>query len=160
MESDVRIIKKYPNRRLYDTGKSCYIKLDAVRKLIEQAIPIKVVDSQTGEDITRSTLLQIIYEQEGKKEPLFSTENLQNFIRYYGENSRESFSYFMDKNLSFFQEQQEQMQKQIKELMDFNPIDFWTETTKKNMDMWQQLQDNFLSSSGMTKDKKSQDKDS
>ena len=147
MESEVRIIKKYPNRRLYDTGESRYIKLTAVKEMIEQEIPIKVVDSVTDEDITRSILLQIILEQESNKEPLFSTENLENFIRYNGESSREGFMMFMDKNLNFYQEQQEQMQSQFKELIDFNPLEFWTNSTKKNLDIWKQMQDNLVKSS-------------
>lgn len=150
MESDVRLIKKYPNRRLYDTGESCYIKLTEVRKMIEQGIPVKVIDSQTEEDITRSILLQIIYEQEANQEPLFSTENLENFIRYYGENSREGFMYFMDKNLEFFQDQQEQMNKQLKGILDYNPLDFWTSTTQKNLDIWQEMQEKILRSSGFS----------
>lgn len=159
MESDVRIIKKYPNRRLYDTGESCYIKLIEVKEMIEQGVPVKVIDSQTEEDITRSILLQIILEQESNQEPLFSTENLENFIRYYGENSREGFTHFMDKNLQFFQEQQEQMQNQIKEFMDFNPLDFWTQSTQKNVDLWQQMQDNFLQTPGFPSSPKSKEKD-
>ena len=157
MESEVRIIKKYPNRRLYDTGESRYIKLTAVKAMIEQEIPIKVVDSVTDEDITRSILLQIILEQESNKEPLFSTENLENFIRYNGESSREGFMLFMDKNLNFFEEQQEQIQSQFKELIDFNPLDFWTNSTKKNLNIWQQMQDNIVKSSGLTPDSKKTD---
>jgi len=151
METDVRLIKKYPNRRLYDTGESCYIKLKQVKEMIENGIPIKVIDSQTEEDITRSILLQIILEQESNNEPLFSTENLENFIRYYGENSREGFMYFMDKNLQFFEKQQEQMQEQLKGFMDFNPLEFWNNSTEKNLDLWQQMQQNFLKSSGFAK---------
>ena len=150
METDVRLIKKYPNRRLYDTGESCYIKLVEVKQMIEQGIPIKVIDSQSGEDITRTILLQIILEQESNKEPLFSTENLENFIRYYGENSREGFTYFMGKNLQFFEEQQGKMQQQLKDFMDYNPVDFWTDSTKGNLDLWQQMQNQFLQSSGFT----------
>ena len=150
MESEVRIIKKYPNRRLYDTGDSRYIKLTAVKEMIEQEIPIKVVDSVTDEDITRSILLQIILEQESNNEPLFSTENLENFIRYNGENSREGFMLFMDKNLDFFKEQQEQIQKQFKELVDFNPLDFWTKSTQKNMDIWKKMQDTMIKSSELS----------
>ncbi len=150
MDSEVRLIKKYPNRRLYDTGESCYIKLVQVRQMIEQGIPVKVIDSQTEEDITRSILLQIIYEQEANQEPLFSTENLENFIRYYGENSREGFMYFMDKNLQFFQDQQEQMQKNLDNFLDYNTLDFWASLTKKNVDIWQEMQDSFLRSSGFT----------
>jgi len=150
METDVRLIKKYPNRRLYDTGESCYIKLVEVKQMIEQGIPIKVIDSQSGEDITRTILLQIILEQESNKEPLFSTENLENFIRYYGESSREGFTYFMGKNLQFFEEQQGKMQQQLKDFMDYNPVDFWTDSTKGNLDLWQQMQNQFLQSSGFT----------
>ena len=150
MESEVRIIKKYPNRRLYDTGDSRYIKLNAVKEMIEQEIPIKVVDSVTDEDITRSILLQIILEQESNNEPLFSTENLENFIRYNGESSREGFMLFMDKNLDFFKEQQEQIQKQFKELVDFNPLDFWTKSTQKNMDIWKKMQDTMIKSTGLS----------
>ncbi len=146
MDSDVRIIKKYPNRRLYDTEDSCYIKLLEIKDMIEQGIPIKVIDSNTEEEITRSILLQIILEQESNKEPLFSTENLINFIRYNGETSREGFMHFMDKNLNFFQEQQNTIQERLKEFADYNPMDFWTSRTKKNMDIWKQMQDNFLSS--------------
>jgi polyhydroxyalkanoate synthesis repressor PhaR len=148
MDSEVRLIKKYPNRRLYDTGESCYIKLTEVRQMIEQGIPIKVIDSQTKEDITRSILLQIIYEQEANQDPLFSTENLENFIRYYGGNTREGFMYFMDKNLQFFQDQQEQMQENLENFMDSNSLDFWASLTRKNVDIWQEMQESFLRSSG------------
>jgi len=144
MEADVRIIKKYPNRRLYDTEDSCYIKLLEIKDMIERGIPVKVIDSNTEEEITRSILLQIILEQESNKEPLFTTENLVNFIRYNGETSREGFMHFMDKNLNFFQEQQSTIQERFKEFADYNPMDFWTSSTKKNMDIWKKIQENFM----------------
>ncbi|MCL4114284.1 UNVERIFIED_CONTAM: hypothetical protein GTU68_038161 [Idotea baltica] len=115
--------------------------------MIESGISIKVIDSNSEEEITRSILLQIILEQESNNEPLFSTDNLLNFIRYNGETSREGFMHFMDKNLNYFQEQQVNFKEQFKELSDFNPMDFWTTNTKKNMDIWKQMQDNFMSSS-------------
>lgn len=150
MESDFRIIKKYPNRRLYDTEDSCYIKLAEVKEMIERGIAIKVIDSNSAKEITRSILLQIILEQESNNEPLFSTENLVNFIRYNGETSREGFMHFMDKNLNYFQEQQINFKEQFEELAHFNPLDFWTTNTKTNMDVWKQMQDNFMSSSNTT----------
>ena len=159
MEADVRLIKKYPNRRLYDTGESCYIKLVEVKQMIEDGVAVKVIDSQTGEDITRSILLQIIYEQESNKEPLFSTESLENFIRYHSESSREGFMHFMDKNLEFFHNQQEQIQTQMKEIFEHNPLDLWASATKKNLDMWQQMQDNFLRSSGLAGSDNNKDDD-
>ena len=147
MESEIRIIKKYPNRRLYDTEDSCYIKLLEIKDMIESGIIIKVIDSNTEEEITRSILLQIILEQESNKEPLFTTENLLNFIRYNGETSREGFMHFMDTNLNFFQNQQSSVQEKFKEFTEYNPMDIWTSSTKKNMDIWKDMQESFLSSS-------------
>ena len=147
MDSEFRIIKKYPNRRLYDTEDSCYIKLLEIKEMIERGIAIKVIDSNSEEEITRSILLQIILEQESNKEPLFTTENLVNFIRYNGETSREGFMHFMDKNLNCFQDQQSTFKEQFKGLTDFNPMDFWKTNTQKNMDIWKQMQDNFTSPS-------------
>lgn len=151
METNTRIINKYPNRRLYDTEESRYIKLSEIKSLIEAGTAIKVLDSKTKEDITRSILLQIIMEQESNNEPLFSTENLENFIRYYSEHSREAFGMFMGSNLHFFQEQQEQIQRQMKEFMELSPLDFWTEATNRNLDLWKKMQDNFISSTGIKK---------
>ena len=156
MDSISRIIKKYPNRRLYDTEDSCYIKLLEIKEMNERGISVKVVDSSTDKEITRSILLQIILEQESNNEPLFSTDNLVNFIRYNGETSREGFMHFMDKNLDYFQEQQSTFKEQFKGLTDFNPMDFWTTNTKGNMDIWKQMQDNFMSTTvkSSTEDKK------
>ena len=150
MESEIRIIKKYPNRRLYDTEDSCYIKLLEIKDMIERGIIIKVIDSNTEEEITRSILLQIILEQESNKEPLFTTENLLNFIRYNGETSREGFMHFMDTNLNFFQNQQSSVQEKFKEFTDYNPMDIWTSSTKKNMDIWKEMQENFFNTSGVS----------
>lgn len=151
METNTRIINKYPNRRLYDTEESRYIKLSEIKSLIENGTAIKVLDSKTKEDITRSILLQIIMEQESNNEPLFSTENLEDFIRYYSEHSREAFGMFIGTNLQFFQEQQEQIQRQMKEFMELSPLDFWTEATNRNMDLWRKMQENFMSSTGINK---------
>ncbi|MGB1881395.1 MAG: polyhydroxyalkanoate synthesis repressor PhaR, partial [Gammaproteobacteria bacterium] len=79
-----RVIKKYPNRRLYDTDQSKYVTLSDVRKLVLEGIPFTVVDKKSGEDITRNILLQIIIEQEEEGEPMFSTEVLEKIIGFYG----------------------------------------------------------------------------
>ena len=146
MEQETRIIKKYPNRRLYDTKNSCYINLGQIRELIEKSVPVKVIDRQTEKDITRSILLQIIMEQESNQQPLFSTDSLEKFIRYYEDNSREGFMHFMDKNIQFFHEQQEMLTKQMQEFMTFNPLEYWVDTTNKNLDAWKNLQRNFMQS--------------
>ncbi|MEE4465562.1 polyhydroxyalkanoate synthesis repressor PhaR, partial [Azotobacter chroococcum] len=82
--NDVRLIKKYPNRRLYDTRTSCHITLADIRQLVISEEPFQVVDAKTGEDLTRSILLQIIQEAESDGEPIFSSETLKGIIRFYG----------------------------------------------------------------------------
>ena len=79
-EIEPRIIKKYPNRRLYDTEKSKYVTLQQIRDLVLEEVPFIVIDQKTDEDITRSILLQIIFEQESETNPLFSNDNLERFI--------------------------------------------------------------------------------
>ena len=147
--TDTRLIKKYPNRRLYDTEDSCYITLAQVRELVMQGVPFKVVDSQSNKDITRNILLQIIMEQESESNPLFSNENLQRFIKYYSDSTREGFSGFLQQNLDFFHEQQELLQSQMKESMDINPMSFWADLGEKNMKMWKNTQDEFFKMAGM-----------
>ena len=103
-----RLIKKYPNRRLYDTSTSRYITLDEVRQMVVEGIEFKVVDKKTNEDITRNILLQIIMEQEsGNGEPMFSADLLTRFIQNYGEKTQAEFSNFMEKSMDFFGKQQE-----------------------------------------------------
>jgi polyhydroxyalkanoate synthesis repressor PhaR len=134
-----RIIKKYPNRRLYDTESSCYITIAEVRELVVAAVAFVVVEQKTGKDITRSTLLQIILEQELDANPLFSNENLERFIRYYGAGVHGGFSEFIGQSLNFFQDQQREFDQAVKGMADHNPMTFWTEMTQKNMDSWNQM---------------------
>lgn len=101
-----RIIKKYPNRRLYDTTQSCYITLNDVRDLVLAQIPFKVIERQSGDDITRSILLQIIMEQESSEQPLFSAEVLKQFIRNYSEDTRKGFTEYMRQTVHLFTRQQ------------------------------------------------------
>lgn len=82
--TEQRIIKKYPNRRLYDTAISSYITLEDVKRLVLEQVPLVVIDARSQSDITHSTLLQIIVEQEENGPPLFSNEMLQQMIRFYG----------------------------------------------------------------------------
>jgi polyhydroxyalkanoate synthesis repressor PhaR len=107
-EQTIRIIKKYPNRRVYDTHLSRYIKVDDLRDMIIDGIAFKVIDSKTKEDVTRSVLLQIVLEQESENTPLFSSENLMHFIRYYDHNHSVMFSAYLTQSLQFFNQQQDQ----------------------------------------------------
>ena len=142
--SEPRVIKKYPNRRLYDTAVSKYITLGDVRELVLSGEPFCVRDAKTEEDLTRSILLQIIIDQESESDPLFSTDNLQNFIRYYGENQQKGFSDFINQSLAFFQRQQEQFQSNMSDIMENNPVKVWSDISKQNMEMWQQMQGAFF----------------
>ncbi len=143
-DESVRTIKKYPNRRIYDTHDSKYITINDVRDMVVNGIEFKVIDTQSKKDITRSILLQIIIDQESESDPLFSTDNLQNFIRYYGENQQQGFSDFINQSLSFFQRQQEQFQSNMSDIMENNPVKVWSDISKQNMEMWQQMQGAFF----------------
>lgn len=134
-----RVIKKYPNRRLYDTHESRYITLQEVRDLVLQEDPFQVIDQKTGEDITRSILLQIILDQESDTNPLFSNDNLKRFIRFYGAGTHGGFSDFIGQSLQFFQDQQREFNKAMGGLSSQNPISFWNDVTKKNMEAWSKL---------------------
>ncbi len=134
-----RIIKKYPNRRLYDTFESRYITWQEVKDLVVEEAPFQVVDQKTGEDITRSILLQIILEQESDTNPLFSNDNLKRFIRFYGAGTHGGFSDFIGQSLQFFQDQHREFSKAMGEISTQNPITFWNDVTKKNMEAWSKL---------------------
>jgi polyhydroxyalkanoate synthesis repressor PhaR len=134
--TEPRIIKKYPNRRLYDTQLSRYITLADVRELVMQVVEFKVIDANTNEDLTRSILLQIIIEQETGGEPLFTTEILSKMIRFYGNSIQGVFSNYLDKSLNLFVEQQIRVQKQFKDVVSTNPMDAMADLTKRNLEIW------------------------
>ena len=138
-KDDVRIIKKYPNRRIYDTTESKYITIGDVRDMVVRGVEFQVIDTQSKKDITRSILLQIIIEQESETDPLFSTDNLQNFIRYYAERQHQGFSEFLDQSLSLFQQQQEQFQNSMNELIGQDPMQVWSDLGRKRTQMWEEM---------------------
>jgi polyhydroxyalkanoate synthesis repressor PhaR len=134
-----RLIKKYPNRRLYDTTESRYITLDEVREMVLREISFKVVDRQSNEDITRNILLQIIMEQESGGAPLFSADVLSRFIRNYGEAAQSGFSEYLDTSLRFFNEQQSTIQEQMGKALQGTPMDYWVKLGEQNMKIWQDM---------------------
>jgi len=144
-----RLIKKYPNRRLYDTTESRYITLDEVREMVLKQIPFKVVDRQSNEDITRNILLQIIMEQESGGEPMFSADVLARFIQEYGEAAQSGFSEYLDTSLRFFSEQQKTIQEQMGKVLEGTPMDYWVKLGEQNMKLWQDM---FDASKGSKKD--------
>ena len=107
-----RIIKKYPNRRLYDTETSTYITLAEVKELVLQYKDFQVQDAKTGEDLTRSILLQIILEEESGGVPMFSTDMLANIIRYYGHSMQGLMGSYLERSIHAFHEAQKRFQEQ------------------------------------------------
>ena len=111
-KSAQRVIKKYPNRRLYDTDTSTYITLAEVKQLVMASQPIVVRDAKTGEDLTRSILLQIILEEEAGGAPMFSEAVLANIIRFYGHAMQGFMGSYLEKNIQTFTDVQARLAEQ------------------------------------------------
>ena len=107
-----RIIKKYPNRRLYDTETSTYITLAEVKDLVLEYKEFQVQDAKTGDDLTRAILLQIILEEESGGVPMFSTDMLANIIRYYGHAMQGLMGSYLERSIFAFHEAQKRFQSQ------------------------------------------------
>lgn len=105
----VRTIKKYPNRRLYDTHSSTYVTLAEIKKLVMAASPLVVVDAKTGEDLTRSILLQIILEEESAGVPMFSEAVLSNIIRFYGHAMQGHMGSYLESHVQSFMDWQSKL---------------------------------------------------
>lgn len=116
MTDQLRLIKKYPNRRLYDTMNSGYITLADVKKMILEKIEFKVVDAKSNEDLTRTILLQIILEEESGGMPMFSSEMLTQMIRFYGQAMQGVMGSYLERNLQSFLQIQNKLQEQTKNL--------------------------------------------
>lgn len=148
--SDNRVIKKYPNRRLYDTEISKYITLEDVRKLVTDGVDFCVNDVKTGEDLTRNILLQIIAEQEHKGAPFFSAAALSQIIRFYDNSMQSIAGDFIQKSLALFVEQQhEMMQKSSLS----NPLKTMNEIVDQNMKLWRDMQERFFKSVDSNEDR-------
>jgi len=148
--SNTRIIKKYPNRRLYDTEISKYITLDNVRQLVVDSVDFIVKDVKTDEDLTRGILLQIISEQEHDGEPFFSTSALSQIIRFYDDSMQGVAGDFIQKSLELFVDQQ----KQLQDAVTTNPLTAMNEIAENNLKMWQEMQESFFTTAGLNTDKK------
>lgn len=108
-DAGMRVLKKYPNRRLYDTAGSSYITLAEVKELVMQGTPFVVRDAKTGENLTRSILLQIILEEEAGGSPIFSEAVLSNIIRFYGHAMQGFFGANLENSIQAFTDMQKKM---------------------------------------------------
>src|SRR5665213_1717831 len=116
MSATPRIIKKYPNRRLYDTANSGYITLVDVKQMVLENIEFQVVDAKTGDDLTRSILLQIILDEESVGVPMFSAEMLSQMIRFYGTAQQSVMGQYMEQNVKAFLAIQKKLQDQARQV--------------------------------------------
>lgn len=125
----VRTLKKYPNRRLYDTHESSYITLDGVRKMVCEHQPFRVVDSRSGEDITRHILLQIVCEQEtGAPSPCFNHMFLEELIRCSDDTMSVMVGEFLERSLGAFSRNQDALRQQMNSVMNIDPLDLMSDT--------------------------------
>jgi polyhydroxyalkanoate synthesis repressor PhaR len=147
-----RIIKKYPNRRLYDTEISRYITLDEIRQLVVDGVEFEVQDSRDGSDITRSILLQVISEQEEGGNPIFSTEVLTRFIRFYGDSMQPSISRYLELSLRSFADQQQQFLDNLRQLLNSNnPLQALRDISKQHMPIWKIIRKEFFKNLSRTR---------
>jgi len=142
--AQLRTIKKYPNRRLYDTEISSYITLEEVRQLVLDNEEFEVRDAKTGDDLTRSVLLQIISEHEERGQPMFTTHLLSQIIRFYGDSLQGFMGSYLEKSLQIFLDQQQQFRSQLNNILGQTPWSMLNDLTERNMDLWKSLQQGFL----------------
>ena len=144
-----RVIKKYPNRRLYDTDTSTYITLAEVKQLVMEGEPFVVRDAKSGEDLTRSILLQIILEEESAGMPMFSTQMLAQIIRFYGHTMQGLMGAYLEKNLQGFVEMHRNLSEQTGGLYEgkaFTP-EAWTQFMSGQNPVIQNMMSGYLDQS-------------
>ncbi|MEV8519420.1 polyhydroxyalkanoate synthesis repressor PhaR [Dyella marensis] len=144
MAQTIRIIKKYPNRRLYDTEISSYITLEEVRQLVIDGETFEVRDAKSGDDLTRSVLLQIISEHEEKGQPMLSPQLLSHIIRFYGDSLQGFMGPYLERSLQVFLDQQQQFRNQLNSLLGQTPWSMLNDLTQRNMDAWKSMQSGLI----------------
>lgn len=147
-ETNLRLIKKYPNRRLYDTQTSMYITLADVKQLVLDDQTFKVIDAKTNENLTRSILLQISFEEESIGAPIFSHEMLLQIIRFYGHPMQEMIGNYLQKNLQAFIDLQNTFTEQLKDIYDSNiSADMWSQFINMQAPLMQTMMTAYLEQS-------------
>ncbi len=139
------IIKKYANRRLYDTGRSSYVTLDDLCEMVQEGHDFVVIDAKTGEDLTRGVLTQIIADQESSDETLLPTNFLRTLIGFYGNNAQAMLPSYLEQTMNLFAQNQENIQEQLKKSLGemrnidnvFTPSMDIENLTRKNMEMFE-----------------------
>jgi polyhydroxyalkanoate synthesis repressor PhaR len=136
-----RIIRKYPNRRLYDTVESRYVTLADIRRLVVERIDFVVLDRKSQQDITRSILLQVIAEQEGGTESLMSRDFLSQVIRSYGSGLQDFVGRYLDESIQLFAREQRELRDKFKNVVGIDPLETVTNVAQKNYQRFKSLQE-------------------
>jgi polyhydroxyalkanoate synthesis repressor PhaR len=140
-----RVIRKYPNRRLYDTIESRYVTLADIRRLVVERIDFVVLDRKSQQDITRSILLQVIAEQEGAGESLMSRDFLSQVIRTYGSGLQDFVGKYLDESIQQFAREQRELRERFKHVVGVDPVETVTAVAQKNYQRWKALQEEVFS---------------
>ena len=150
MAKPLRVIKKYPNRRLYDTANSGYITLADVKQMVLEFIDFQVIDAKSGDDLTRGILLQIILEEESAGMPMFSSEMLSQMIRFYGNALQGIMGNYMEQNVKAFLVIQNKLQDQAKQVYGDKMLltpDLWKQFLQMQAPAMQGMLGNYLEQS-------------
>jgi polyhydroxyalkanoate synthesis repressor PhaR len=140
-----RVIRKYPNRRLYDTVESRYVTLADIRRLVVERVDFVVLDRKTQQDITRSILLQVIAEQEGAGESLMSRDFLSQVIRSYGSGLHDFVGRYLDESIQLFAREQRDLRDKFKNVVGIDPLETVTAVAQKNYQRWKAVQEEVFS---------------
>ena len=140
-----RVIRKYPNRRLYDTVESRYVTLADIRRLVVERIDFVVLDRKSQQDITRSILLQVIAEQEGAGESLMSRDFLSQVIRSYGSGLQDFVGRYLDESIQLFAREQRDLRDKFKNVVGIDPLETVTAVAQKNYQRWKAVQEEVFS---------------
>jgi polyhydroxyalkanoate synthesis repressor PhaR len=144
--ADPRIIRKYANRRLYDTETSKHINREDVRKLIAAGTDIRVIDDASGDDITRDVLLQLVAEQERGGRPVLSDAMLTHIIRFYEHPMQGMFGSWLQQSFETFLQQQKGLQEKMQDMIQSGPFAALQDMAAQNMEAWIALQKSFTKS--------------
>ena len=149
MPAAQRLIKKYPNRRLYDTQTSTYITLADVKQLVLDHEDFQVIDAKTNDDLTRQILLQIILEEESGGVPIFTAPVLSQIIRFYGNAMQGIMGSYLEKNIQAFVDIQGRLQEQSKAFYEKNKIgpEMWAQFVNMQTPMIQSMMSNYIEQS-------------
>jgi polyhydroxyalkanoate synthesis repressor PhaR len=135
-KGDRVIIKKYANRRLYNTASSSYVTLEHLSDMVKQGVDFVVYDAKTNEDITRTVLTQIIFEEESQGQSLLPIQFLRQLISFYGNSMQAFLPSYLELSLATFAQQQERMRSQFSQMGTVNPIGAYDEQIRQNLAMF------------------------